>query len=117
MPDAAERLADLEIELRRRDDKIKELTAERDEALATTTRMREHIEDVGDNLQRWIDVFQMQQNDAGTWLFDPEQTSLWDDYLDLSKRYDELIREWNKFVPEYNAVIEPRDIGRPLAAS
>jgi hypothetical protein len=24
---------------------------------------------------------------------------------------------WNKLVPEYNAVVAPRDIGRPVAAS
>ena len=27
------------------------------------------------------------------------------------------MRQWNKFVPEYNARIRPREMGRPLAAS
>jgi Helix-turn-helix domain of resolvase len=28
-----------------------------------------------------------------------------------------MLKEWNKFVPEYNAVLVPRNVGRPLAAS
>jgi transposase len=27
------------------------------------------------------------------------------------------VRKWNKFIPEYNAVIQPRNVGRPLEAS
>ena len=31
--------------------------------------------------------------------------------------YDAFVRGWNKFVPRYNAVVNPRAPGRPLAAS
>ena len=62
---------------------------------------------------RWIEAFDMVQNEAGEWLWDPfidRHERLHDDYLALQ-------REWNRFVPEYNAMVQPRNIGRPLAAS
>ncbi len=33
--------------------------------------------------------------------------------------YYALLKEWNRFVPEYNAAVAPhkRSVGRPLAAS
>src|SRR5260370_35039037 len=35
-------------------------------------------------------------------------------YLD---KYNALAAQWNKFIPKYNAVVAPKGIGRPLAAS
>ena len=32
-------------------------------------------------------------------------------------KHNALVREWNRFVPEYNAMVRPRNVGRPLAAS
>jgi hypothetical protein len=40
----SDRVAELEAELKRRDDKIKELTKERDEAQELVDQMREHTE-------------------------------------------------------------------------
>src|SRR5262249_35022907 len=31
--------------------------------------------------------------------------------------HNALVKKWNKFIPEYNAVVSPRNVGRPLQAS
>jgi hypothetical protein len=59
----------------------------------------------------------MQQNEVGNWLFDPEQSELWERHNTLMTDHQKLIRQWNKFVGEYNAVVSPRERGRPIAAS
>jgi DNA-binding NarL/FixJ family response regulator len=64
-----------------------------------------------------IDVFEMQQNEHGKWLFDRAQSELWERHAALIKEHQSLIRRWNKFVGEYNARIAPRERGRPLGAS
>jgi len=120
MPEAqsdADRIAELQHELRRRDERIKELSAERDEAYELVAQMREHAEDHDRLIDQWIDVFQMQQAENGAWLFDPGQSELWENYADSLEDYNKLVRQWNKFVGEYNARIAPREIGRPIAAS
>ena len=33
------------------------------------------------------------------------------------EKYQMLLRNWNRFVPEWNALVRPRNVGRPLAAS
>ena len=114
---AAARIAELETELRQRDDKIKELTSDRDEALELVGRMREQIEDTARVTDQWIEVFDMQQGENGKWLFDPDQTELWQQHAALWERHRALLREWNKTVAQFNAVVAPRAIGRPLAAS
>ncbi len=111
------RVADLERELQQRDDKIAELRNELTEAQALVDRMREQVEDTGRMIENWIDVFEMQRDDNGNWLFDLSQSELWQQHADLWDRYQDLRRRWNKFVPEYNAAIRRRDIGRPVAAS
>jgi hypothetical protein len=115
--EASERIAELEAELRQRDAKIKELATERDEAQELVDRMREHVEDFNQTIEQWIDVFEMQQNEHGNWLFDPAQSKLWEDHATLIKEHQSLIRQWNKFIGEYNAKVAPRERGRPLSAS
>jgi len=115
--EAAERIAELEAELKQRDAKIKLLTTERDEAQELLSQMRQHVEDHDRLIEQWIEVFEMQQNEAGTWIFDPQQSELWTAYDELLKQNKDLIGQWNKFVPQYNATVNPRPIGRPLAAS
>ena len=52
-------------------------------------------------------------NDDGEWSFDD-----WVDRADEDwKRYRALLRKWNQFVPDYNALVRPRNVGRPLEAS
>ena len=114
---AAERIAELKSELKRRDDKIKELTTERDEAHKLVDQMRENTERHNETIDQWIEVFGMLQNDKGIWIFDPEQTELWERYDAMLADNRRLIRQWNKFVAEYNAAVRPRERGRPLAAS
>ena len=113
--DPAERILDLEAELRQREARLKEVTGERDEAYELTGRMREHLEAAEEMIERWIEAFDMQQDDRGIWVFNSDRT-----FEELTALYDEhlkLIREWNKLVPKYNAVVAPRERGRPLAAS
>jgi hypothetical protein len=68
-------------------------------------------------IEQWIDVFEMPQDEHGTWIFDRQQSKLWEAYNDLLKRHRALVGRWNKFVTQYNATVNPRPIGRPLAAS
>jgi hypothetical protein len=113
----AERIAELAAELKRCQDKVKQLTTERDEALELVDRCREHVADADRMIEQWIEVFGMQQNDHGSWLFDPEQSALWDEHDILLTEYNGIVRQWNRFVPEYNAVVSPRERGRPLVTS
>lgn len=115
--DPAVRIADLEREVKFRDDKIKELRAEVTEAHQLVIDMREQVEDADRLLDNWIDTFEMQRGDDGNWLFDPSQSELWEKHLELWKSHQELRQKWNKFVPEYNAAIKTREMGRPVAAS
>jgi hypothetical protein len=116
-PEPADRIAELETELKQCQAKIKELTAERDEAVALVDRMREHTEDHNRLIEQWIEVFEMQQDDRGTWVFDPSQSKLWDEYETLLIEHNKVIQDWNKFTRKYIAVVKPRPVGRPLAAS
>lgn len=116
--DPAIRIADLERELEQRDDQLKELRAELDEARELVDRMREYAEDHNRLIDQWIEVFEMERDpENGLWTFEPSQSKLWDHHEKLWKAHQDLLREWNKFVPEYNARVAPRDMGRPIAAS
>jgi hypothetical protein len=66
-------------------------------------------------VDQWIEVFRMQQDENGVWIF--RESTLWEEYGDLFARNQKLTREWNKFGGEYNGVINPRERGRPIAAS
>jgi hypothetical protein len=111
------RLAELEDELRQKDAKVKELTRELGDAQDLVDRMRRQLEDHNQLIEQWIEVFDMQQNEAGVWIFDRDQSELWEKHLALFKEHQALIRQWNKFVGDYNSVVSPRERGRPLAAS
>ena len=52
--ETADRIAELEAELKQRDAKIKELTTERDEAQVLVDRMREQVEDSNGLIEQWI---------------------------------------------------------------
>jgi hypothetical protein len=112
-----ERIAELEAQLKQRDAKIKELTKERNEAYELVVEMGEHTKDHDRVIEQWIEVFEMQQDDRGKWIFDPEYSEWWDKDARLHDEYMKLIQKWNKLVPRYNAMVNPKPIGRPLAAS
>jgi hypothetical protein len=115
--EAEERIIELETELKRRDEKIKELSTERDEAQGLVDRQREAVEGANLLIERWIEAFDMHQSDDGRFLVNEVWADLLEGYNGLFEDHSKLIRDWNKFVGHYNAVVRPRERGRPLAAS
>jgi hypothetical protein len=41
--------------------------------------MLKQVEDCDQTIERWKEVFDMRWDDDGSWIFDPEQSELWDD--------------------------------------
>lgn len=112
-PDPERRIAELEDALAERDRRIKELKADLAKAEELVSGMREHAEDAVSLIERWIEAFDMRLGDDGAWQWRASfvEGDLW------FEKYDALRRQWNKFVPEYNATVSPRPVGRPLGAS
>jgi hypothetical protein len=113
-PKRRDRIAKLEDELKERDQRIRDLRNDLNKADALVGEMREHVQDANALIESWIESFDMQKTDKGLWE--------WSDNViggDYCSKYIELMRQWNRFVPEYNAIVtaSPRNVGRPLAAS
>ena len=89
---------------------------EKDEALELVETMREHLQESRDMVDQWIEVFDMSQDEAGTWIFDGQKT-LWKEFNDLITEHQRMVRDWNKFVGRYNATVAPKNVGRPISAS
>ena len=106
-------IARLEDELKAARQRIDELKQERDEAYELVERMNQHVDVADAVIQSWIEVDQLQLGDNGYRLKEGMGFQL----DELARKYRELQRDWNKFVDIYNATINPRDVGRPLAAS
>jgi hypothetical protein len=104
-------VAELEDELKVRDRRIEELRKEIDENRDLIQRLREHAEDYVNCLEAWKDALGMVMTEDGKWTWAP----FWDDHNALIDDYNELVRDWNKWLPLINR--EPRNVGRPLAAS
>ncbi len=111
------RIEELKADLRYRDDQIKELRQDNSRAFDLVAEMREQVEDSNALTQSWIEVFEMEQDEDGVWIFDRRQSKVWDDYSRLLEKHRKLIREWNKFIGDYNRAVAPRGMGRPLDAS
>jgi hypothetical protein len=111
-----ERVAELEDTLNLRDVRIRELIAERDNERALDADLREHLENAHAMIDDWIEAFDMTMNDKGEWCW---RETLRQEHDDLLEKHHALLKDWNKFVPSYNAVVAPRfrNFGRPLAAS
>jgi hypothetical protein len=109
----AKRICDLEAELRQRDERVAELKAELEEERDLTARLAEQVRDVGDMIETWIQAFDMVQNENGIWVWSTSfvEGDAW------FEKYQVLVRKWNKFFGDYNAMVRPRNVGRPLAAS
>src|SRR5215467_13246819 len=108
-----DRIAELEDALKEKERRLQELKADLDKANDLVERMRENVQDSSDLIDSWIEAFGMEQNESGNWtyakwLFAGE---MWHD------KYVTVVKEWNRFVPEYNATVRRRNVGRPLAAS
>ena len=109
------RIEELEADLRYRDDQIKELRQDNSRAFDLVAEMGEQVEAGNDLIASWIEVFKMEQDDDGLWMFKPMAAV--DDYNALHEDREKLVRQWNKFVGDYNATVAPRGLGRPLQAS
>jgi hypothetical protein len=103
----AGRAAELEDELKERDRRIADLKRD------LTQRLAEHLRDAGDIIDAWKQAFEMEQNEEGVWVW---KTSFVEGDEWFGK-YLAIVQDWNRFVPEYNAAVRPRNVGRPLAAS
>jgi hypothetical protein len=108
-----ERIRELEDEIRHRDGRISELKHELDEARDLIERQADQVRDCNDHIDSWIQAFEMEQDEEGVWRC--QRSFVEGD--DWYKEYEAITRKWNKFVPEYNAAILRRNVGRPLAAS
>lgn len=113
-PDLIARIRHLEDELKVAQQRIVEVKAEVNEARDLVTRMEDHVKDSDAVIESWIAAFDMQLDDDGTWCFTHR---LSDQFDVLYAKYLALLKDWNKIIPQYNAVINPKEIGRPLAAS
>lgn len=111
------RVEELQADLRYRDDQIKELREECGRAIDLVAEMREHVEDSNALIDSWIEVLGMEQNDDGVWIFDGKQSKVWEAFSKLFEEQEKLLRQWNKFVGDYNSTVAPRGLGRPLQAS
>jgi DNA repair exonuclease SbcCD ATPase subunit len=106
-------VGELEDKLKQRDRTILELRQEAEEAQALIAELREHAQDHVETLESWIEAFEIVAGDDGHYHW----PNVYRQYNELVDSYDALRREWNRLVPKYNAAIEPRGLGRPLAAS
>ena len=115
MKELKARIEELEVDLRYRDDQIKELRGEHSQAVDLVDEMREHVEGANDLIDSWIEAFGMEMNEDGVYALNREL--LLDQHTKLRETHNKLLRRWNKFVGEYNSTVAPRDLGRPLQAS
>jgi hypothetical protein len=107
------RIGELEDKLKQRERTILELRQEAEQAQALISELRDQVQDVHDLLDSWREAFDMELGENGLWNF-----MGWVNARDAEREaYAEILRDWNKFVPEYNAAVRARTIGRPLAAS
>jgi hypothetical protein len=94
--------------------RIAELTGERDEANELVQRAAEQVADSDAVIERWIEAFGMTLDNSGQWSF---MDGLTERHHELIAKYNALLRDWNKFVGQYNLNVAPKEIGRPLDAS
>jgi hypothetical protein len=107
------RVIELQDQLKERDERIKDLRRELSEAEELISDMRERIEDGSALIDSWIEVFGMERDKDGKWTYAP-----WvDDCQEARDAYIALVKKWNRNVADFNSMIAPRNVGRPLDAS
>jgi hypothetical protein len=89
------------------------LRREIDEQRDLIHEMQERVEGSNRIIESWIEAFEMEPGGNGVW----EWKRSFVEGAEWAEKYSDLVREWNRFVGEYNSVIRPRNVGRPLAAS
>ena len=85
----------------------RELRADLDKAEKLVWEMREHVEHAGTLIDLWIEAFNMVQEADGTW----ELSTAFVEGEEWFKKYAALVAQWNWFVPEWNAMVRPRNSG------
>jgi hypothetical protein len=108
-----DQVAKLEDELKQRNRQIADLKRDLDKANDLVVRQHEHLRDASDMIDQWKQAFEMEQNDKDEWVWKASFTE-GDEWF---AKHQAIVRNWNAFVPRYNAVVQPRNVGRPLAAS
>jgi hypothetical protein len=109
-----QRIADLERELRLRDQRIRELKDEIDESRELVREMEEHAKGHDEYLEMFITTFGLTLNSDGKW----ENGEFIAGYRALVDEYENLRGRYNKLVSEFNCyAVPPQPIGRPIAAS
>jgi hypothetical protein len=108
-----DRVAELEDELKERDRRINDLKAEVAQLEDLVTRQAEAVEDCENQIDHWIQAFDMVQNEDGVWVWSGNYV----EGQEWFEKYRALLKDWNKFVPDYNATVRHRNVGRPLQAS
>jgi hypothetical protein len=108
-------IGELQDELKHRARRIEELRREIDEQRDLIKRQQEQIDDYDALMEQWATAFRMEQNADGEWSWAPFIEAV----KEVRQQRDKLLRDWNRFVDEYNAVVVPRrrNVGRPIAAS
>jgi hypothetical protein len=109
-PPPDNQIGQLEDELKAARARADELKLERDEAYELVERMKQHVDDADNVINSWIEADQLELGDNGLYQFSPSLSTRYDEMLD---KHLVLIKQWNSFA----AMIAPRDVGRPLAAS
>ena len=104
-------VGELEDELKVKERRIEELRLEIDEQRELIDRLRENSEEADGVFEAWIETFEMERTDSGGLTWKP----FWQEHNQLIDDYNDLVRRWNKYLPVINR--EPRNVGRPLAAS
>ena len=72
---------ELKAEIERLQEQIKGLRRDLSRAYDLVDEKREQVEDSSALIESWIEVFDMEQDDGGLWLFDPSQSRLWDAHM------------------------------------
>jgi hypothetical protein len=109
-----QRIADLELELQRKDERIGELRDEVDQGRELVRRMEEHIQERDEYLESFVSTFGMELGDDNCWRWTPFITAhneLVDKFNDLIERYNKVVRDFNHYA------VVPQPVGRPIAAS
>jgi DNA repair exonuclease SbcCD ATPase subunit len=109
-----QRIADLERELRLKDERIRDLRDEVDQARDLVRRFEEQAWEHAEYLETFTTAFGMEVDDQNCWRWGQLITnydSMIDDLTDLRQRYNALVSEFNRYA------VAPQPVGRPIAAS
>jgi hypothetical protein len=102
--------ADLEREVGRLRERLKNAEQARTEALDLVTQMHEHMESWRNTREQWIDAFGMQENAEGKLVFTTGPGDVFEKLQERTRDYNNLVRRWN-------AHVGPRERGRPPTAT